>query len=133
MHTNKDRTIVKWVDLAVLKGSHEGSGIAEVCPMEFDDRQRCFGVTLDHHWLCGSDGALTFFDSLLAASRFLRLLDVDHQAMDGCNDCAVSDNQAFQCFQLGAQGGLTACNKCHIGDVCNSKSVREEARWDDRW
>lgn len=105
---NHSKAVIGWLELAV--SSKEA--IAAVRPMTWDEHQQCCGVTVGQRWLCGSDGTLTCFNTVSAATRFLNLLQVDRIAQGGRHDCNESERDAFQCFKLGARG-ILPCNKCH--------------------
>lgn len=132
IHRNKGKPVIKWLELAGATRAQKEGAVAAVHTIDLDERQPCFGVTLDQRWLCGSDGALTFFDSMAAASRFMRLLNVDRLANGGDSNCDVTRQDAFQCFQLGAEG-ISTCNKCRFGEDARSHSSREHARSEERW
>lgn len=119
--------VVKWLELAISHRWQAQGATAAVHPVAVDPRQPCFGVTLDQRWLCGSDGALTFFDSVEAATRFLHLLKIDRLAMGGRRDCDGMEGDAFQCLRLGAKG-LTACNKCGADTTTWTTASRVPAR-----
>lgn len=117
MYANNGQSIIGWLELAV--SSRWQGAIAAVHPIDLDQHQPCCGVTVDQRWLCGSDGALTLFDSISAATRFLNLLNVERIAKGGRRDCVIAEQKTLQCFQLGAKG-ITACNKCLARDGAHS-------------
>lgn len=131
MRRHGDRGVVKWLELAVSQRWQEQEAVVAVHPIAVAERQPCFGVTLDQRWLCGSDGALTFFDSVEAATRFLHLLKIDRLAMGGRRDCDATESAAFQCLQLGAKG-LTTCNKCGAGKTARTPMSRAQVRAEER-
>ncbi len=132
VHRNDEKPIVKWLELAISPRWQKEDVVAAVHPMQLGERQACFAVTLDQRWLCSSDGAPTFFDSLAAATRFLHLLNVDRLAMGGRCDCEASGQDPLQCFHLDAKG-LTVCNECQAGDKARSQAARYDARSEERW
>lgn len=105
------KPFIGWLELAVSPTWH--NSMATLHQIDMDDCQRCFGVTVDHRWLCGSDGSPTLFDSMAAATRFLNLLNVNRIAQGGRRKWNLSEQETVQCFRLGAKG-LTACKKCCI-------------------
>lgn len=129
MSEAEDKRVVKWIDLAL--SSRRQDVVAAVHPIALHENRPCVAVTLDQRWLCGSDGALTFFDSMSAATRFLSLLRVNRFAPDG-GDADIPGEVSYQCFQLDAQG-ITACSKCRIGFEAQSRSAREFAQQEERW
>jgi hypothetical protein len=119
MNQAVDRPIVNWLELAVSTRWQKEGTVAALHPMGAEEGRPCFGVTLEERWLCGSSGALTFFDSIPAATRFLHLLSLDSLALaDGC-DRGLSARESLQCFRLGPSG-LTACGKCRNDDEANA-------------
>jgi len=104
----------------------------KVLPVVTGEDQQCYALALDQRWLCGSDGALTFFDSKAAATRFLELMNVDKYVEGEGSEPVALGSDPFQCFQYGAKG-LKSCDKCMRGDESRSAAVREFARWEERW
>jgi hypothetical protein len=127
-----DKPIIKWLELAISPRWQEEGRVAAVHPMGVGERQPCFGITLDQRWLCSSDGALTIFDSMAAATRFLQLLKMDRLAMGG--DCAFEavESDPFQCFHLDANG-LTVCRKCRAGDHAHWLAAWDETQLEEDW
>jgi len=116
MRTNSGEPAIGWLELTA--SSKWRGAIASVHPINLDEHQLCYGVTVEQHWLCDSDGALTIFESMSAATRFLHLLNMDRIGKGGSRDRNELGHAAFQCFQLTARG-LKACNKCRVGNrVC---------------
>lgn len=71
---------ITWLELAMSAVSPHGQTVdtgVVVHPLDMDKHEARWGITLDKRWLCGSDGDLTVFDSLVATARFLHLLKVD--------------------------------------------------------
>jgi hypothetical protein len=132
MHRNNGNHVIEWHRLAGATRAQKESAVATVHPIKLNGFQPCLGVTLDRRWLCGSDGALCFFDSMATAIRFMSLLNVDHLDMGGRCDCNSIRQGSFQCFQIGTEG-ITTCNKCRFGEVAISRSNRESARSEERW
>lgn len=132
MSRSCDRPLMKWLELSVSGSWKKNDATMTVHPVSTGEHQQCFALALDRRWLCGSDGALTFFDSKAAATRFLELLNVeDYVEGEGCERMALGADP-FQCFQYGAKG-LKSCDKCARGDESRSAAVREFARWEERW
>jgi hypothetical protein len=123
---------VKWLELAISPRWQEVGAVATVQAMHRDGGHSCFGITLDQRWLCSSEGALTVFDSLAAAIRFLKLLNVDPRTDGGHCDAPSSDPGQFQCFRLDANG-LSVCGKCreHVRRpaLATAEDVFQEERW----
>jgi hypothetical protein len=126
----EDEPAIKWLELAV--SSRWRDSLAAVHLLTLSEGSSCFGVTLDGRWLRSSDGALTCFDSMAAATRFLQLLNVNSVAVGDRPGCSAAGRNAFQCFHLDGHG-LRMCAKCSAGDEARSAAAREYARWEDRW
>lgn len=127
-----DKPLMKWLELSVSACWKKNDATLTVHPVSMGENQQCFALTLDQRWLCGSDGALTFFDSKAAATRFLELLNVNDY-VEGDDGVGLEFGvDPFQCFQYGAKG-LKSCDKCARGDESRSAAVREFARWEERW
>jgi hypothetical protein len=109
----KHKQAASWLELAVAPSWRLEQSEVSVHPMEGEGR-RCFAMTLGEQWLCGSDSALSVFDTYDAASRFLTMLNVPHFSLG--TQRQVNDDQCdnFQCFRLGRQG-LTPCEECEAG------------------
>lgn len=119
MNQPMDRQIVNWLELAVSTRWQKEGTVAALHPMGADEQRPCFGVTLEERWLCGSNGARTFFDSIPAATRFLHLLSLDSLALGGGSDRDLSAREPLQCFRLGP-AGLTLCGKCRNGNEADA-------------
>ena len=132
MLSHNDQSLIKWLELAVSPSWQDMGAVAMLRPIQIDERLPCFGVTLDQRWLCGSDGTLTFFDSVSTATRFLNLLHVDRIAVGESCDGMASRQMRFQCFQLCARG-LKPCHKCQVGEAAYSRATVECARAEERW
>jgi hypothetical protein len=132
MHRNSDKPIIKWLELAISPRWQEEDAVAAVHPLHLSEPQPCFGVTLDHRWLCSSDGALTVFDSMAAATRFLHLLNMDRLTMGGRRDGEAPGPNPFQCFHLDAKG-LTVCSKCPAGDHAHWRAAWDDSQCEERW
>lgn len=132
MEQSSGRSLIKWLELTVSGRWKKLGAKMTVHPVSVGEGQQCFAMALDQRWLCGSDGALTFFDSMTAATRFLQLLNVDNYVEgEGCGR-DTSWRDAFQCFQLDAKG-LRTCDKCRIGGDSRAQAMREFARCEERW
>jgi hypothetical protein len=129
---NGGKPIIKWLELAISPRWQEEGTVAAVHPMQVGERQPCFGITLDQRWLCSSDGALTIFDSMAAATRFLQLLNMDRLARGGRCDLEAPESNPFQCFHLDAKG-LTVCRKCRAGDHARWLAAWDDTQWEERW
>ena len=112
--------ILGWLELAVLSRRHDG--IAVLHAVDRGNAQPCCGVTVDQRWLCGNDGAMTFFDSLASATRFLSLLNVPRIATGGSRDSNWVGQDHFQCFQLGAKGFLPCTKHCVVETTRSNQS-----------
>lgn len=127
-----DKPLMKWLELSVSACWKKHDATMTVHPVRTGENQQCFALALGRRWLCGSDGALTFFDSKAAATRFLELLNIrDYVEGEGGAGLEFAADP-FQCFQYGARG-LKSCDKCARGDESRSAAVREFARWEECW
>jgi hypothetical protein len=126
------RPIVKWLELAISSRWQEEGAVASVHPMRVGERQPCYGITLDQRWLCSSDGALTVFDSMAAATRFLGLLNMDHLAVERRGESELPESDPCQCFHLDDKG-LTVCRKCRAGDHPNWLAAWNESQLEEAW
>jgi hypothetical protein len=132
MRWNSDKPVIKWLELAISARWQEEGVVAAVHPMNLGEPQPCFGVTLDQRWLCSSDGALTIFHSMAAATRFLNLLNVDQLTVGRPCDGETPGPDPFQCFHLDAKG-LTVCGKCPAGDHARWLSAWDDSQAEERW
>jgi hypothetical protein len=109
MPLTPDGPIISWLEMAMLAKSPYDAAEVAIRAVRLGESQPCFGVTYQQRWLCGNDGALTYFDSAAAATRFLSLLSIDGYFVERRrSDSAGQD--AFQQFRLGARG-LTPCKQ----------------------
>lgn len=96
--------LVTWLELAFSVISTEGTADAReivVRPIgQPGNTPSCFGLTLDQRWLCGTDGMLTIFDSLAAATRFLELLGIERFAVGAHGEGPAGGERAAQCLRL---------------------------------
>jgi len=124
----------KWPELAAGPNGQDRPIRAAVFPVVVEDGKRCFAVSVDQRWLCGSRGELTFFDTIAAASRFLQLvrMPVHGLRFEPAQAPTVAETQAVQCFSLSRQG-LTSCCRCRLGQHSRALEAREYARQDERW
>jgi hypothetical protein len=125
---------LRWPEFAGSPPRQSKQVKAAICPVVFEEGDRCFAVAIDQRWLCGSDGEMTFFNTMAAASRFLHLVKVPvHGLIFGAPQAvALRERQALQCFRLSAQG-LASCSQCQVGQQSHAREAREFARMDDRW
>lgn len=133
MRRNSDVPTIKWLELAISpRWQEEDAVAATVHPIPAGGHQPCFGITLSQRWLCSSDGALTIFDSLAAASRFLQLLNIDRLATGGRRDFETLQSDPFQCFHLDAKG-LTVCRQCRAGDHERWLAAWSDTHLEEAW
>ena len=117
---------ITWLQLAARFASpsaQTGGPAILVRPIDLDKRRPAFGVTVDQKWLRGGDGAFTLFDSLAAATRFLRLLKVDRIAFGHDTEDVVKGG-AFRCFGLNARGLAECVSPCHPGSPAHPQGCR---------
>lgn len=100
-----------WLELAVAPAWRLDQTEIQVHPME---ERPCYALTLEERWLCGSDNALSVFQSFNAAQRFLEMLRVSRFELAGSRAVEQDRSDNFQCFCLGSQG-LTPCEDCDVG------------------
>lgn len=132
MNISNGKPLIKWLELSVSGAWKKGGATMTVHPVNVGRDRQCYALALGQRWVCGSDGALTFFDSVTAAGRFLELLNVDDYAQgDGCDGASLARDPC-QCFQFGGKG-LRTCDKCRIGDESRAQAIREFARWEECW
>jgi hypothetical protein len=97
--------VATWLELAMFGAAPSASvdgGYVVVRPLDLDSGRRCFVITFDQRRLCDSNGALTVFDSLAAASLFLHFLKVDRFKLDEHHegDARVSGHDNFHYCRL---------------------------------
>lgn len=94
---------ITWLELAMSAVSprwQEGAGVI-VRPIDMGRSKPCFGITHGQRWLRGSDGALTVFDSLAAATLFLHLLKVERVTLgEPLDDAEEWEQETFNCCRL---------------------------------
>lgn len=77
-----------------------------------------WGITLDDRWLRSSNGAITIFDSLPAADRFLRLLKVERFMIgEHCEHALFISGQDQEVYTLGERCGT--CDRKQCGAAIN--------------
>ncbi|MBB1075937.1 hypothetical protein HUU62_16150 [Rhodoferax sp. 4810] len=113
MDTLKDTTsltdvrFVSWLELAwsaMSSRCHELGTRVVVRLTDFQGSKAWWGITLDGRWLRGNNGALTIFDSVSAADRFLRLLKVDRFNIgESCEQDRFVVTQAQEVYTLGSR------------------------------
>lgn len=130
-HGNK-RSVIKWTELSVSERWKKAGAKMAVHPVSIGEGRQCFALALDQRWLCGSDGALTFFDSRGAATRFLQLLNVEGYVDGEGGHCGASRRDPLQCFQLGTTG-LKTCDQCRIGDESRVRALHDFAPCEECW
>lgn len=120
---------VCWIELAASPRWSRAD--VNVQPMNRGNIGPCYGVTVDKRWLCGNTGAVTCFQSMAAALRFLNLLNIEHYMVvtDAVSRLHSDD---FQCFQL-QSNGLSPCSACSDGHKALALAQREYVREDGRW
>lgn len=122
----------KWPEIAA--GPDRRGVKAAVFPVVVDRGERCYGISIDQRWLCGSRGEPTCFDTIAAASRFLQLVKLPVHGLVFAPPQAIAarPNDAIQCFHLTRQG-LASCCRCPVGQRNHAREAREAACQDDRW
>lgn len=109
-----DVRFASWLELALSAASSrwpELSTRVVVRLLDLQGSQAWWGVTLDERWLRGGNGAITIFDSLPAADRFLRLLKVKcFNIGKHCDADPCVEGQAQEVYTLGDR-----CNHCQRG------------------
>lgn len=107
-------SFVSWLELAlsgVSQRCHELGARVVVHLIDLRGSQAWWGVTLDDRWLRGNNGAVTIFDSLPAADRFLRLLKVKRFNIGKhCEHGPFAAGQAEEVYTLGDH-----CRRCKRG------------------
>lgn len=118
-----DLRFVSWLELAhsgVLLSRQELGARVVVRLMDLQASQAWWGITLDDRWLRGSDGAVTIFDSLSAANRFLRLLKVSRFDIgEHCEHSPMVAGQSQEVYTLGDH-----CSSCQRG-TCDAAPGQE--------
>lgn len=123
---------VTWPDYVSVGAQMRQEAGAIVCPLVMEDGETCFAVRLGQRWLCGSRGCLTFFHSLAAARRFLRLIHVDDIAFGMPQPVPARNPERYQCFRL-AGLGLTTCGQCRIGTDSCRRELQETEQLEEPW
>jgi hypothetical protein len=125
---------LRWPEVAGDSSRPQQQVKAAICPVVVEEAEPCFAVTIDQRWLCGSEGELTLFNTMAAASRFLHLVKLPvHALVFGPPEVLkLSEHQALQCFRL-SRHGLASCSGCRVGQRSHAQEAREFARQDDRW
>lgn len=115
-----DLRFVSWLELALSGVSlrwQEQVARVVVRLMDLQGSQAWWGVTLDDRWLRGNTGAVTIFDSLHAADRFLRLLKVRRFNIgEHCEHGPFIAGHGQEVYTLGDR-----CSHCQRGD-CEATS-----------
>lgn len=105
------------MDLAHLAANQLWQGLGNrvvVRLLDLQGSRAWWGVTLNNRWLRASSGAITIFDSLPAADRFLRLLKVDRFMIgEHCEHGLFIAGQAQEVYTLGH--GCHACDRTQCG------------------
>lgn len=118
-----DLCFISWLEMAhsgVLLPLDELGARVVVRLMDLQGSQAWWGVTMDGRWLRGSHGAVTIFDSLSAASHFLRLLKVNRFTIgEHCEYGPFVAGQAQEVYTLGDQ-----CKNCQRG-TCDATPGEE--------
>jgi hypothetical protein len=124
----------RWPEIAAGPARLQKAVRAAVFPVIVEQGERCFGVSIDQRWLRGSQGELTFFDTIAAASRFLQLvkLPVHGLVFAPPQTIELHRGHAVQCFSLSRQG-LAGCCRCQLGQRNRAREAREYARQDECW
>lgn len=106
-----DLRFISWLEMAHAGLSlswKELSARVVVRLMDLQGSRAWWGVTLDDRWLRGSGGAVTIFDSLPAAGRFLRLLKVNRfNISEHVEHGPLVAGEAQEVFTLGDR-----CKRC---------------------
>jgi hypothetical protein len=128
----RSRTTVKWLELVVSSHQQDENLVVRVHPVRRGDRLPCFGISLDQRWLSSSEGTLTVFDTVAAATRFLNLLNLDAPTADTRGEVRLSASDPFQCFRLDAQG-LAVCTRCRPEGRTPAPATTDDVFSDERW
>lgn len=103
MPLTPESPIISWLEMAMLAKTPDNAADVVIRTIELGESRPCYGVTYQQRWLCGNDGALTYFDSAKAATRFLSLLSIDRYFLERRNNGSAGQD-AFQRFRIGATG-----------------------------
>ena len=112
-----DLRFASWMELAHLAANLRWQDLGTrvvVRLLDLQGNRAWWGVTMNNRWLRASNGAVTIFDSLLAADRFLRLLKVDRFMIgEHCEHALFIAGQAQEVYTLGQ--GCRACDRTQCG------------------
>ncbi len=120
-----DPRFVSWLELAWLAMSPRCQVLdtrVVVRLMDLQGSQAWWGVTLDGRWLRGNNGALTIFDAVPAAERFLRLLKVQRFTIgEHCERDGFVATKAQEVYTLG--GSSSRAQRGADGSTAGKKGL----------
>jgi len=106
-----DLRFISWMELANLAAKLHWQELGTrvvVRLLDLQGNRAWWGITLDERWLRASNGAVTVFDSLPAADRFLRLLKIERFTVgEHCQHALFVAGDAQEVYTLGDR-----CSTC---------------------
>jgi hypothetical protein len=96
-----------WLEMGALQWRPQG-GTVRIHPV-VGPQGECYALTLDHRWLCGTNGSVTLFHGLGAAVRFLQLAQVNDFQPGDPTDLSARGAVGVQCLCVRRGRHLEPC------------------------